>query len=175
MLMALDPPLDASPDEVRLALAPLRNDFSIAVYKAGNPFAVGAIVRVAHSFLAREIILIGDEPHYEKASMGMHKFESIVRVKDTAGLLDHTQKRPIWCVEKDAARTNVTDVSVFPPDVVFVLGSERFGISDDLLTRADQVIGIALYGINHSLPVVVAAGIVMHEWARRHYTTGREL
>ncbi len=33
---------------------------------------------------------------------------------------------------------------------------------------ADEVIGIPIYGVNHSLPVAVAAGIVMHEWARRH-------
>jgi len=26
--------------------------------------------------------------------------------------------------------------------------------------------------VNHSLPLVVAAGIVMHEWARRRYASG---
>lgn len=170
--MALDPPIDASPEEIRAALAPLRNDFSIALYKAGNPFAVGAVIRVAHSFLAREVILVGDEPHYEKASMGMHKFESIVRLRDTDELLAHAGERPVWAVEKDAARTNITRVSKFPANVVLVLGSERFGIPPELIARASEVVGIQLYGVNHSLPVVVAAGIVMHEWARRHYGDG---
>ncbi len=167
--MALDPPLEASADEIRAALAPLRNDFSIAIDKAGNPFAVGAIIRVAHSFLAREIILIGDEPHYEKASMGMHKFESIVRVPDELALLEHIGARPMWVVEKDDARVNIASVRAFPKDVVFVFGSERFGVRPALMERADEIVGIQLYGVNHSLPVVVAAGIVMHEWARRHY------
>ena len=31
---------------------------------------------------------------------------------------------------------------------------------------------IPLYGVNHSLPLVVAAGIVLHEWARRRYADG---
>jgi tRNA G18 (ribose-2'-O)-methylase SpoU len=29
--------------------------------------------------------------------------------------------------------------------------------------------------VNNSLPVAVAAGIVMHEWARRRYSTGAVL
>src|SRR5689334_17392200 len=80
--MALFPPVDASPEEVRALLSPVRSDFSVAVHSFGNAFAVGAIIRVAHSFLAREVIIVGDEPHYAKASMGMEKYESIVRVAD---------------------------------------------------------------------------------------------
>ena len=80
---------------------------AIALYAADNAFAVGAIIRVAHSFLAREIIIIGDSPYYEKASMGMEKYETIVRVKDDEGLLEHTRGRPLWAVEKDHATTSV--------------------------------------------------------------------
>jgi hypothetical protein len=32
-----------------------------------------------------------------------------------------------------------------------------------------MVVGIPMYGINHSFPVTVAAGIAMAEWTRRHY------
>ena len=82
--MPLDPPLDLPPEAVRAALAPLRHDFSVAIDAPGNAFAVGAIVRVAHNFLAREVILIGDAPFYEKASMGMEKYERVERLADEA-------------------------------------------------------------------------------------------
>ncbi len=170
--MALFPPLDADPDEVRATLAPLRNDFSVALHAAENPFAVGAVIRVAHSFLAREIVLVGDAPWYEKASMGMEKYESIVRVADGEALLAHVAGRPLWAVEKDHARTSVHAVDRFPPAVVLLFGSERFGIPEPLVRRADEVIGIPIYGVNHSLPLAVGAGIVMNVWARRHYTDG---
>jgi tRNA G18 (ribose-2'-O)-methylase SpoU len=170
--MALPIPLDASTEEVRNALAPLRNDFSIALYAAENAFAVGAIIRVAHNFLAREIILVGDAPYYEKASMGMEKYESIVRVDDDAALLAHAGDRPLWCVEKDAATTSLYDVTEFPRDVVLVFGSERSGIPKPLTDRAATTIGIPIYGVNHSLPLAVAAGIVMSEWCRRRYAPG---
>lgn len=170
--MGLSPPLDNTPDEVRALLAPLRNDFTIALHAADNAFAVGAIIRVAHSFLAREIVIIGDAPYYEKASMGMEKYEDVVRVADDEAFLAHVGDRPLWAVEKDHATTSLHAVSSFPRDVVLLFGSERFGVPERLVRRAQAVVGIPIYGVNHSLPLAVAAGIVMNEWARRKYTSG---
>jgi tRNA G18 (ribose-2'-O)-methylase SpoU len=173
--MALFPPLDATPDEVREALAPLRHDFSIAVHSLGNAFAVGAIVRVAHSFLAREIFVIGEAPYYAKASMGMEKYESIVTLPDEEAFLAATRGRPIWAIEKDHARRSLYEVDVFPPGVIFVLGSERSGLTPEFAARADEAIGIPMYGVNHSFPVAVAAGIVMSAWARARYHAHRDV
>ena len=39
--------------------------------RSKNPFNVGAIIRMAHSFLVKEIVLVGDERFYERAAMGM--------------------------------------------------------------------------------------------------------
>ena len=74
-----------APEEVKDALAPLRNDFSIALAAPGNAFAVGAIIRVAHSYLAREVFVVGAGDWYPKASMGMQKYETVVRVPDAGG------------------------------------------------------------------------------------------
>ena len=168
--MSLFPPLGATPEEVRALLAPLRNDFAIALHAAHNAFAVGAIIRVAHSFLAREIILVGDAPYYEKASMGMEKYETVVRVADDDAFLAHVGARPLWAVEKDHATMSLHAVERFPRDVVLLFGSERFGVPEGLIRRANAVVGIPIYGVNHSLPLAIAAGIVMSDWARRKYS-----
>jgi len=165
----LSPPLDATPDEVRALLAPIRHDFTIALYAADNAFAVGAIIRVAHNFLAKEIVLIGDAPYYEKASMGMEKYEAIVRVPDDAAFLAHVGERPLWGVEKDHATTSLYALPSFPKNVVLLFGSERSGIPASMIEKCANVIGIPIYGVNHSLPLAIAAGIVMNDWARRHH------
>jgi tRNA G18 (ribose-2'-O)-methylase SpoU len=165
-------PITETPEVVRETLEPLRSDFSVALLSAGNAFAVGAVIRVAHSFLAREVFVVGQGDWYAKASMGMHKYERIVRLADISALRGATSGRPLWVVEKDYARRTVTSVAAFPRDVVFVFGSERFGIPEEIADAADEVIGIPIYGVNHSLPVAVAAGIVMHEWARRRFADG---
>jgi tRNA G18 (ribose-2'-O)-methylase SpoU len=170
--MALVPPLDVPPEAVRAALAPLRNDFSVALAVPGNAFAVGAVIRVAHSFLAREVFVIGDGDWYRKAAMGMHKYEKVVSVADAEELLRATPGRPLWAVEKDHARRSICAVDRFPEGVILVFGSERFGVPPELLEQADEIVGIPMYGVNHSFPVAVAAGIAMHEWARRRYANG---
>ena len=49
------------------------------------------------------------------------------------------------------------------------MGSERAGLPEAMLERSDAVLGIPMYGINHSFPVAVAAGMVLFDWARRRY------
>jgi tRNA G18 (ribose-2'-O)-methylase SpoU len=168
----LDPPIEMSPLAVREVLAPLRNDFSIAVVAPGNAFAVGALIRIAHNFLAREVFVVGNEGWYAKASMGMEKYETIRSVGNVAELMSACRGRTLWAVEKDHARRSIQSVTSFPRRVVFAFGSERFGLPDELLRQADEIVGIPTYGVNHSLPVAVAAGIVVHEWARRRYVEG---
>jgi tRNA G18 (ribose-2'-O)-methylase SpoU len=72
--------------------------------------------------------------------------------------------------EKDAARVDLWHADL-PDDCVMLFGSETAGVSDQLLRAADLIVGIPMYGINHSFPVTVAAGIAMAEWTRRFYAT----
>ena len=165
-------PFGLSTAEIRDELAPLRNDFSVAVVRAKNPFNVGAIIRVAHSFLVREILLVGDERFYERGAMGMDRYENIVLVPTEAEFIARVRAagRQLLVFEKDAARVDLWHAEL-PDDCVMLFGSETAGVSPEILEAADQIIGIPMYGINHSFPVTVAAGIAMAEWTRRHYAT----
>jgi tRNA G18 (ribose-2'-O)-methylase SpoU len=156
--------------QIRDSLAGLRRPLSVAVLRARNPFNVGAIIRVAHSFLVREIILVGTEPYYERASMGMERYETIVSLPDEAAFIAYVreQNRKLVVFEKDAARVDLWHADL-PDDCVMLFGSETEGVSAELVAAADLVVGIPMYGINHSFPVTVAAGIAMAEWTRRHF------
>jgi tRNA G18 (ribose-2'-O)-methylase SpoU len=168
----LDPPIDETPEAIKAALAPLRNGLSVAVHTPGNPFAVGTIIRTCHSYLVREVLLIGSEPYYQKASMGMHKLENVVKLADDEAFFAHVAGRPVWALEREQARRSLYGVHAFPEGVVLVLGSERFGYPPGFLERCDEVVGIPLYGVNNSLPVVVAAGIALAWWAHLRYADG---
>ena len=170
--MAHTSPILETPEHVRAVLSPLRSGVTLVLHSFGNAFAVGAIIRVAHSFLVRDIVLVGDEPHYEKASMGMEKYEEIARVRDEAALFARIGARPLWAVEKDHATTSLYGAPQFPDDVVLALGSERHGLPEGVLRRADKIVGIPMYGVNHSFPVAIACGMVLGEWARRRYCDG---
>jgi len=165
------PPFELSIDEQRQMLADLRIDMSIAVIRAKNPFNVGAIIRVAHSFLVREVFLVGTEPYYERASMGMQRYENLVECPDEDAFLAAVEGRPLFSVERDHAETTLWQVD-YPDDVVFVLGNEDDGIPTKLLQASSKVVAIPMYGINHSYPVAIAAGMVLCDWARRRDPRG---
>ncbi len=165
------PPFELSTDQIRAELAPIRNDFSVAVVRAKNPFNIGSIIRTAHSFLVKEIFLVGTEPFYEKAAMGMQKYETIVECPTEEAFLEKVAGRPLIGVEKDIARTTLWEAAM-PKDLVFLFGSEDDGLPPDLAARCDEIVAIPMYGINHSYPVAVAAGMVLCEWARRNDPRG---
>src|SRR3954471_5475413 len=81
-------------EEIRASLDRLRRPLRIAILRANNPFNVGAIIRTAHSFLVQEIVLVGDEPFYQRAAMGMQRYENLVYMPDEAALVPWARARP---------------------------------------------------------------------------------
>ena len=160
--------------EIRRELNRIRHPFRIAIDRAKNPFNIGSIVRTAHSFLVKEIILIGTEPWYERAAMGMQRYENIVELPSERNFLDVAQKEgwPLVVFETDEAGGGLWEAEL-PDNAVLVFGNEDDGCSPAILEAAQQVVAIPMFGINHSYPISVAAGIAMAEWARRHYENGR--
>ncbi len=163
------PPLGMSTDEARAELDRLRHPVRIAIDRAKNGFNVGAMIRTAHSFLVREIVLIGDEPWYERAAMGMHRFEHVVEVPTVEAFLERVRSEglSLSVFEKDHATVRLWD-AVLPQDAVLVFGNEDVGVDERILETASEIVAIPMYGVNHSYPVTVACGIALAEWARRH-------
>jgi tRNA G18 (ribose-2'-O)-methylase SpoU len=166
------PGFDMTLDEVKASLEPLRRPLSIAILRARNPFNVGAIIRVAHSFLVKQILLVGDEPFYQRAAMGMQRYENLVYLPDEASLVAWTKKQrlPMLVFEREHARVDLWRADL-PEACLMVFGSETTGVPSELVEAANLVVGIPMYGINNSFPVTVAAGIAMAEWTRRYFVT----
>ena len=164
------PALDLPLEEIRRSLEALRRPLRIAIIRSQNPFNIGAIIRVAHSFLVREIILIGTERYYERAAMGMARYENIVELPDEATFLERARAEAwnLVVFEKEVAKADLWHAEL-PAECVMVFGSEAEGVPPVIVAAAQQVVAIPMYGINHSFPVTVAAGIAMAEWTRRHY------
>jgi tRNA G18 (ribose-2'-O)-methylase SpoU len=164
------PPFELPLEEIRESLSALRRPLRVAVLRSKNPFNVGAIIRVAHSFLVQEVVLVGDESWYERAAMGMERYENLVELPSDAALIAWARERalPMVVFEREHARVDLWRAPL-PEACLMVFGSETTGVSEEILAAAHTVIGIPMYGINNSFPVTVAAGIAMAEWTRRHY------
>ena len=172
--MAKVPPLKMSRQDVRDELNRIRQPFRVAIDRAKNPFNIGSIVRTAHSFLVKEIILIGTEPWYERAAMGMQKYENMLEIESSEAFVEKARMEgwPIVAFEKDDCNVGLWECDL-PDDAVLVFGNEDDGCARVILDAAQQIVGIPMYGINHSYPISIAAGIGMAEWARRRFEKGR--
>ncbi len=168
--MAYVAPLGFSLEEIRSELEKIRHPMRIAVRRAKNPFNVGSIIRTSHSFLPKEIILIGDAPFYERAAMGMQRYENIRSIANETEFVAvaRAENWHLSVLEKDDAQVGLWDAKL-PENAVLVIGNEDDGVGKEILDAASEIIGIPMFGINHSYPMTVAAGMVLLEWARRQY------
>ena len=55
----------------------------------------------------------------------------------------------------------------FPQQMVFVLGHERLGITEEIMPLLDEVVEIPVYGLPYSYNVVTAATMAMYEYCRQ--------
>ena len=74
--------------------------------------------------------------------------------------------------EKEPANTTLWSAAL-PENATLVFGNENEGVHPCLVEAAAEVVSIPMYGINHSYPIAVAAGMGMAEWARRYYEKQR--
>lgn len=74
---------------------------------------------------------------------------------------------PLIAVELTSSSKNLFEFS-FPAQCVLVVGSERHGISSELLSQCQQAVHVPMYGVNGSMNVTHALAIVLFEWRRQH-------
>ena len=141
------PPLGMSRDEVRSELSRLRHPVRVVIDRAKNPFNIGAIIRTAHSFLVREIVLVGTERWYERAAMGMQRYENITEIPNVEMFLERAADENWHMVsfEKDHASVGLWEAGL-PEDSVLVFGNEDDGVDPRIVAASHEVVGIPMYG-----------------------------
>ncbi len=134
---------------------------------------VGAIFRTAEGAGVSKIFLSGYTPtpldrfgrtrrDFAKASLGAEKSIEWQYVKSTSHLFKKLKEKSVSvvCVEQS---DKSLDYKKFKPrfPVLFVFGNETEGIPKNLLSKADRVVEIPMFGQKESLNVSVAAGIIL--------------
>jgi RNA methyltransferase, TrmH family len=134
---------------------------TIALWRVADPGNVGALVRAADAFGAGVALSVGcadvTGPKALRASMG-----SVFRVPVSE--FDEPEGRRIALVAHGGEPLDSVDLS---GDVVFVLGAERGGLPEDVLTRCGVAATIATDGGAESLNVAMAGTVALYERARR--------
>lgn len=182
--MSIAPDLtDWEKNEIRETLDPVRHPVSLAIFGSDNYFNVGAIIRTAHIFLVREVILVDIPKFYEKAAMGTHKWENIVHVsqeefKRKHDLVSSADNRTLVAFER---RPNLETKSLltfqYPQNPILCFGSEKTGLPDDILelvkpheANGGGVVSIPQYGLQNDMNLANAVSIGVYDWIQKRYS-----
>ncbi len=123
----------------------------------------GVIIPNRESALINEIAM--------KASAGALNNINIFRTDNLRGLLKYAKNCGlcvVGCSEK--SNKNIYEASLNKPSII-IIGSEKNGISDNLLLICDEIIKIPISGKTSSLNASVAAGIALYEQKRQFSTS----
>lgn len=144
-----------------------------------SPMNVGAILRLAANIHATKVWLVyKEDPGFRSYKI---KSTSSGASEKTDWEIISPEKLPevlptdyeVVAIETTEDAQNIYQTRL-PEKIAFVVGNERYGISDELLRLCSQKVFIPIPGPISSLNVSHALGISLFEWLRRQIneTTG---
>ena len=125
---------------------------------------LGAVVRVAAAVDAGGVLSTGPHdpwsPEAVRAAAGLQFAVPAARIDS----LPEGTARPVVAVDADAPPLSAIDL---PDDVVFAFGSERVGLSDELLERAQWSVSLPMRQGVSSLNLATSVAAVLYLYAAR--------
>ena len=136
-----------------------------------TPDNIGAMIRLADNIGASEICFLGKEDEHRLGKVRRAAASSRDNIRwyfseetDLRKIVPEDKK--IVAIETSDNATCIYDTAL-PDDVAFIVGSERNGLSDELLAQCDMVVYIPVPGPTRSLNVSHAAAVALFEWQRQ--------
>lgn len=152
---------------VKDTLNELRHPVEIAVWGSENYFNLGSIIRTGHNFLVNKFHAIQCPAYYEKAAMTARPWEKdrVINYGSVDHFIDAINGRNLVAFEK---RSDLDTQDIrwyeYPSNPILLFGSEKTGVPDAILKRADAIVSIPIHGLVADFNVAVAAGIAMYSW-----------
>lgn len=150
-----------------------RNPITLVLDRVHGNYNLGAIFRLCDAFLVERLFICGTAVDLRKrklvqAAAGAQRWVPWSEEADAAEVVRAAKAAGQWIAAAELSARSISPAALSPRfPAVLVLGSEMFGVSNDVLALADQTVGIAMSGMANSLNVATAAAIVLHELARQ--------
>lgn len=132
---------------------------------------IGALIRLSDNLGAKDLFFMGEEPAKQMAKIRRIAASSHGNLNWTFSRETEIRKLVAPTAVIVALETAHQAKSLFevelPENPVFLVGSERFGMSESMLAQADMVVYIPVPGLTRSLNVSHAAAVLFFEWLRQ--------
>ena len=147
-----------------------RSDIYIVLDDILDTYNIGGFFRLADAIGAKKIYLCGrtetpPNTKIKKSSIGTYKvvpWEYKETAKEAIADLRKISDMKVVAIEQCDYSIDYRKFKYQEP-IAFVMGNENFGMEEKTIKLVDEVLEIPMHGLNNSLNVMVAAGIVFHE------------
>ncbi|MFP4209031.1 MAG: tRNA (guanosine(18)-2'-O)-methyltransferase TrmH [Wenzhouxiangella sp.] len=151
-------------------------DLTVFMERVHKPHNVAAILRTCDAVGVMQAHAVpGDEglPRLNHTSQGAQRWVELQRHSDTPGGLGALRSAGFRLY---AAHFSSSAVDFRIPDytrpTAIIMGTEKFGVSDQALGLVDQEIVIPMLGMSQSLNVSVATALILYEAQRQRAAAG---
>jgi len=149
-----------------------KNQFAIILVtdNVTRPANVGSIFRIADAFGVERLILGGSTIELNRkvwnTSRASEKVVNFEQIENSQDVIKNFKKEgySVICLEITKNSKSISEIQLENNQkIVLVVGSERYGIQHEILTCADSVYHIPMYGQNSSMNVAQATSIALYE------------
>ncbi len=137
--------------------------------KIQDPHNFGAIIRAAHCFGIKDIIVPRHDqakvsPVVYKTSAGALLYMNVIEVVNLGQAVDSLKDNGFRIVAADMDGERLPDVAKNEQPLGIIIGSEGKGIRSSILERADNVVSIPMQSDIDSLNASMSAAVIFYEF-----------
>lgn len=158
-----------SNEAVKAELDKKRNALEVAIENVEHDFNAGTIVRSANNFNVAKVHIIGRKKYNRRGAMCTDKYLEVTYWSTVEDFYEDQARRgrEVVAIENHDVRVRPLGEKVFRLETTLLFGSEGNGLTEEALSKAQDVREIESFGSTRSVNVGVAAGIAMYEWVRQ--------
>ncbi|MCB1971095.1 MAG: hypothetical protein KDG54_11870 [Geminicoccaceae bacterium] len=136
---------------------------TIIVERTAHPGNLGAVIRSSAAAGAHAVLALGDDDPWQagalRGSAGLHFALPVGRIDPDD--LQNDMARPLWAIHPEGEDLALLTI---PDDVLLAFGSERQGLSSELLALADRRVAIPMQQGVSSLNLAASAAVLLYHW-----------
>lgn len=138
-------------------------EISILCDRLTNPENIAHVFRLGDALSISEVILLDESPSYNMQKihrLSRNGSKSIdYRLIDS---MEEYQHPNLYALEWCDLSQSVFEYKGMERNFALAIGSERHGLSSEVLEKCKGAIHVPMYGINSSMNVAMAAGIALY-------------
>jgi len=142
--------------------------YAVGMENLLGDFNLSSVIRSANAFGAKEVYYIGNKHYDRRGTVGTHHYTNVIHLKKHEQLLELKKKYEIVGVENTVTGAISLDRIEYNKPVLFLLGEEGVGLTQEAIDICDRFVYIQQYGSVRSLNAAVAGSIIMNDFVAKY-------